>query len=108
LKKPSQRLTSFFICLDDDDAAIQETMEKIPKGDVKGKLIIDCSTVHPDTTSMTAKAIEARGGKFVACPLVCALAGPKEEVAEKTGLSVDALHQFLGMMFPGPYVAYSN
>jgi 3-hydroxyisobutyrate dehydrogenase-like beta-hydroxyacid dehydrogenase len=69
-------------------------METILKGDVKDKLIIDCSTVHPDTTSMTAKAIEARGGKFVACPmfgapsiagegqLVCVLAGPKEEVEE--------------------------
>jgi 3-hydroxyisobutyrate dehydrogenase-like beta-hydroxyacid dehydrogenase len=29
-------------------------------------------------------------------------------VAEKTGLGVDALHQFLEMMLPGPYVAYSN
>jgi 3-hydroxyisobutyrate dehydrogenase-like beta-hydroxyacid dehydrogenase len=71
-----------------NNAAIKETMEKILKGDAKGKLIIDCSTVHPDTTSMTAKAIEARGGKFVACPvseggqLVCVLTGPKEEVDE--------------------------
>jgi 3-hydroxyisobutyrate dehydrogenase-like beta-hydroxyacid dehydrogenase len=29
-------------------------------------------------------------------------------VAEKTGLGVDALHQFLEMMFPGPYEAHSN
>jgi 3-hydroxyisobutyrate dehydrogenase-like beta-hydroxyacid dehydrogenase len=75
-----------------DDAAIQETVEKIVKGNVKGKLIVDCSTVHPDTTAMAAKAIEAHGGKFVACSvfgapamakgaqLVCILAGPKEEV----------------------------
>jgi len=28
--------------------------------------------------------------------------------AEKTGLGVDAVHQFLEMVFPGPYVAYSN
>jgi 3-hydroxyisobutyrate dehydrogenase-like beta-hydroxyacid dehydrogenase len=27
---------------------------------------------------------------------------------EKTGLGVDALHQFLEMMFPGPYEAHSN
>jgi 3-hydroxyisobutyrate dehydrogenase-like beta-hydroxyacid dehydrogenase len=26
--------------------------------------------------------------------------------AEKTGLGVDALQQFLEMMFPGPYIAY--
>jgi 3-hydroxyisobutyrate dehydrogenase-like beta-hydroxyacid dehydrogenase len=158
-----------FICLG-DDAAITENLNKILEGDVKGKLIVDCSTVHPDTTAMTAKAIEANGGKFVACPvfgapamaeggqLVCVLAGPKEDVekvipyckgvigranidlggqpaekatllkvigntfilsmvetisegqvvAEKTGLGVDILHQFLEMMFPGPYAAYSN
>ena len=29
-------------------------------------------------------------------------------VAEKTGLGVDILHQFLEVMFPGPYAAYSN
>src|SRR2546423_460332 len=153
-----------------DDAAINENVEKILKGNVKGKLIVDCSTVHPDTTAMTAKAIEAHGGKFVACPvfgapamaeggqLICVLAGPKEEVekvlpyckgvmgranidfggqppekatllkvigntfilsmvetiseghvvAEKTGLGVQGLHQFIEAIFPGPYVAYSN
>jgi 3-hydroxyisobutyrate dehydrogenase-like beta-hydroxyacid dehydrogenase len=158
-----------FICLG-DDAAITENVNKMLEGDVKGKLIVDCSTVHPDTTAMTAKAIEAHGGKFVACPvfgapamadggqLVCVLAGPKAEVekvipyckgvigranidfggqpaekatllkvigntfvlsmvetisegqvvAEKTGLGADSLHQFLEVMFPGPYAAYSN
>lgn len=29
-------------------------------------------------------------------------------VAEKTGLGVDDLHQFIGAMFPSPYTAYSN
>jgi len=29
-------------------------------------------------------------------------------VAEKTGLGVDDLQQFIELMFPGPYVAYSN
>ena len=158
-----------FICLG-DDASINENVEKIVRGDINGKLIVDCSTVHPDTTAVTAKAVEARGGRFVACPvfgapamadsgqLVCVLAGPKEDVekvipyckgvmgranidlvgqpaekatllkivgntfvlsmietisegqvvAEKTGLGVDVLHQFIEMMFPGPYVAYSN
>jgi 3-hydroxyisobutyrate dehydrogenase-like beta-hydroxyacid dehydrogenase len=144
--------------------------KKLLKGNVKGKMIVACSTVYPDTTAMTAKAIEAHGGKFVACPvfaapamaesgqLICVLAGPKGEgekvipyrkgvmgrasvdfrgqppekatllkvignafilsmietigegqvVAEKTGLGVQELHQFIEMMFPGPYVAYSN
>jgi 3-hydroxyisobutyrate dehydrogenase-like beta-hydroxyacid dehydrogenase len=158
-----------FICLG-DDVAVRENVNKILEGDVKDKLIVDCSTVHPDTTATTAKAIEAHGGKFVACPvfgapamaeggqLVCVLAGPKEDVervipyckgvmgranidfggqpaekatllkvigntfilsmvetisegqvvAEKTGLGVDILHQFLEVMFPGPYAAYSD
>lgn len=158
-----------FICVA-DDAAITENVKKMLEGSVKGKLIVDCSTVHPDTTAMTAKALEAHGGKFVACPvfgapamaesgqLVCVPAGPKEDVekvvpyckgvmgraiidfsgqppekatllkvigntfilsmvetisegqvvAEKTGLGVDNLHQFLEVVFPGPYAAYSN
>ena len=158
-----------FICLG-DDASINENVEKILNGDVKGKLIVDCSTVHPDTTAKTANAIEAHGGRFVACPvfgapamaeggqLVCVVAGPKEDVekvipyckgvmgranidfggqpaekatllkvigntfilsmietisegqvvAEKTGLGVKDLHQFIEVMFPGPYVAYSS
>ena len=29
-------------------------------------------------------------------------------LAEKSGLGTDNLHQFIEMMFPGPYTAYSN
>jgi 3-hydroxyisobutyrate dehydrogenase-like beta-hydroxyacid dehydrogenase len=169
IEEAAAKADMIFICLG-DDTAVQENVEKILKGNIKDKLIVDCSTIHPNTTAMIAKTIEAHGGRFVACPvfgapamaeggqLVCVLAGPKEEVekvipyckgvigraninfggqpaekatllkvigntfilsmvetlseglvvAEKTGLGVDALHQFLEMMFPGPYVAYSN
>ena len=158
-----------FICLG-DDAAVKDTINHIVKADIKGKLLVDCSTVHPDTTKHISEAIEGQGGSFVACPvfgapamaeagqLVCVLAGKKEEVekvkpyckgvmgranidfagqepnkatllkvigntfilsmietisegmvvAEKTGLGVEDLHQFIQTMFPGPYVAYSN
>ena len=158
-----------FICLG-DDAAVKDTINHIVKGDIKGKLLVDCSTVHPDTTKHISEAIEGHGGSFVACPvfgapamadagqLVCVLAGKKEEVekvkpyckgvmgranidfsgqepnkatllkvigntfilsmietisegmvvAEKTGLGVEDLHQFIETMFPGPYAAYSN
>jgi 3-hydroxyisobutyrate dehydrogenase-like beta-hydroxyacid dehydrogenase len=158
-----------FICLG-DDIAVQDTLAKAINRDVKGKLFVDCSTIHPNTTKMVAKAVEAQGAHFVACPvfgapamadagqLVCVLAGPKEQVekvkpycqgvmgravidysgsepgkatllkvigntfilsmietiseghvvAEKTGLGVDDLHQFIETMFPGPYAAYSN
>lgn len=158
-----------FLCLG-DDAAVQDTFAIAVEGNVEGKLFVDCSTVHPDTTAEVAKSVEAQGAYFVACPvfgapamadagqLVCVLAGAKEQVdmvkpfcegvmgraiidysgsapekatllkvvgntfilsmietiseghvvAEKTGLGVDELHQFIEALFPGPYVAYSN
>ena len=80
-----------FYCLGDDDS-IKQTVDLILKSDVKGKILVDCSTIHPDTTKMEAKAIEAQGAQFVACPvfgapgmadagqLVCVLAGPKDAV----------------------------
>ncbi|KAF7189363.1 Glyoxylate/succinic semialdehyde reductase 1 [Pseudocercospora fuligena] len=159
-----------FTCLS-NDAAIEETIDaalKVPEA--KGKLFVDCSTVHPDTTDKLAKTINGAGGEFVASPvfgapamadngqLVCVLAGPKALVdkvlpyckgvmgraeikysdqphgaasrlkiigntfvlqmvealseghtlAEKSGLGVDNLHQFIETMFPGPYTAYSK
>ena len=80
-----------FTCVG-DDAAISETIDAALKGNTKGKLFVDCSTVHPDTTEELAKKILGAGAAFVACPvfgapamadngqLVCVLAGPKESV----------------------------
>jgi 3-hydroxyisobutyrate dehydrogenase-like beta-hydroxyacid dehydrogenase len=158
-----------FTCVGDDDA-INQTIDSALKGQTKGKLFVDCSTVHPDTTEGLAKKIVAAGAEFVACPvfgapamaengqLICVLAGPKESVdrvkpftkgvigkayvdfggqpvgkatllkvigntfilnmietlseghvlAEKSGLGSDNLHQFIEIMFPGPYTAYSG
>ncbi|KKY17839.1 putative 6-phosphogluconate dehydrogenase [Phaeomoniella chlamydospora] len=79
-----------FMCLG-VDAAVQSTIESAVKSDVKGKLFVDCSTIHPDTTTMISKVIEAQGGHFVACPvfgapamaqsgqLVCVVAGPADQ-----------------------------
>ena len=176
-----------FTCLG-DDPAVRDTIATATKGDVKGKLFVDCSTIHPDTTNMLAKSIEAQGASFVACPgtklfnihscpkadststvfgaqamaesgqLVCVLAGPASAVekvkpytkgvmgranidfsdqppgkathlkiigntfilnmvetlseghtlAEKSGLGNENLHQFIEIMFPGPYTVYSQ
>jgi 3-hydroxyisobutyrate dehydrogenase-like beta-hydroxyacid dehydrogenase len=80
-----------FTCVG-DDAAINETIDTALKGNPKGKVFVDCSTVHPDTTEGLAAKITAHGAEFVACPvfgapamadngqLVCVLAGPKESV----------------------------
>ena len=56
-----------FTCLG-DDKAITDTISTAMKGDVKGKLFVDCSTVHPDTTDKLAKTVEEHGAHFVACP----------------------------------------
>ncbi|KAI4176731.1 MAG: hypothetical protein LQ343_000824 [Gyalolechia ehrenbergii] len=81
-----------FTCLG-DDAAIKETVSTISEiPNIKGKLFVDCSTVHPDTTNEIAESFAAHAAEFVACPvfgapaiadagqLVCVLAGPKESV----------------------------
>jgi len=82
-----------FFCVG-DDKAIKETIETALEEDVTGKLLVDCSTVHPDTTNGLAKSINAKGAHFVACPvfgapamadsgnLVCVLAGPSIDVAK--------------------------
>jgi 3-hydroxyisobutyrate dehydrogenase-like beta-hydroxyacid dehydrogenase len=82
-----------FFCLGEDPSVL-ETLEEILKVDVKGKIIVDCSTVHPDTTMQEAKMVSDKGGSFVACPvfgapamadngqLICVLAGPQDAVAQ--------------------------
>lgn len=153
-----------------DDAAVNSTVDTILKQNVEGKTIVDCSTVHPDTTNALEKRITAAGAQFVGMPvfgapamadtgnLVCVTAGKADAVkkvlpytdgvmgratidfsdqpagnatllkvigntfilnmvnqlseghvlAEKTGLGVDNLHNFISTMFPGPYTAYSQ
>lgn len=80
-----------FTCVG-DDKAIEDTIDAALKGPAQGKLFVDCSTVHPDTTNKLAKTVNGAGAEFVACPvfgapmmadngqLVCVLAGPKAQV----------------------------
>ncbi len=169
IQEATSKADIIFYCLGEDPSVL-ETLEEIFKVDIKGKTIVDCSTVHPDTTAKEAKMVEEKGGDFVACPvfgapamadagqLICVIAGRSEAVqrvlpyckdvmgranidfsgqepskatllkvigntfivgmlntlseghvlAEKSGLGVDELHQFVEVMFPGPYTAYSN
>ncbi|KAK1078845.1 hypothetical protein LTR33_006890 [Friedmanniomyces endolithicus] len=83
-----------FTCVGDDHA-IEETITAALKSPdaAKGKLFVDCSTVHPDTTNKLANQITSAGAHFVACPvfgapamadsgnLVCVLAGPSAQTA---------------------------
>jgi len=80
-----------FTCVG-NDSDINETIDAALKGVTKGKLFVDCSTVHPETTEALGKKIMQAGAEFVACPvfgappmaesgqLVCVLAGPKASV----------------------------
>ncbi|KAI9718675.1 MAG: hypothetical protein M1828_006610 [Chrysothrix sp. TS-e1954] len=80
-----------FTCLG-DDSSINDVIATAMQSDVKGKLFVDCSTVHPDTTKTLNKIVTGKGARFVACPvfgapamaeggqLVTVLAGPKEDV----------------------------
>jgi 3-hydroxyisobutyrate dehydrogenase len=54
-----------------NDAVVKETYEKITALDIKGKTFCESSTIHPDVTKETEKAIVAKGAGFVAgtCPL---------------------------------------
>ena len=54
-----------FTCLG-DDAAVKDTIANAVKGDVNGKLFVDCSTVHPDTTNMLAESIQGQRAELVA------------------------------------------
>ena len=75
-----------------DDRASLSVLKEILSTGVKGKVIVDCSTIHPDTTNEEARAVEKEGGSFVACPvfgaakmaddgeLICVIAGPEKAV----------------------------
>jgi 3-hydroxyisobutyrate dehydrogenase-like beta-hydroxyacid dehydrogenase len=160
-----------FLCVA-NDAAVEESISAALQASTtsQGKLFVDCSTIHPDTSNKIGQQITDAGHAFVACPvfgapamadagqLIAVLAGPTKEVdrvrpfckgvmckaeinfadqpysqatklkiigntfvlgmvealsaghtlAEKSGLGVENLHQFVEVMFPGPYAAYSG
>ena len=58
-----------FSCIADDAAifGVYETAFS-EGGDIKGKLFVDCSTVHPGTTTKLEDMVTAKGGSFVASP----------------------------------------
>jgi len=77
-----------FMCLS-DDVAVTSTVDTILESNVTSKLIVDCSTIHPDTTNSLERRIKAAGANFVAMPvfgapamadagsLICVVAGQK-------------------------------
>ena len=57
-----------FTCVGDDKAML-ETITEALKSDVKGKLFVDCSTIHPDTTDKLDKMIQEAGADLIAMPV---------------------------------------
>ncbi|KAI9843218.1 MAG: hypothetical protein M1838_002731 [Thelocarpon superellum] len=97
------------------DQDILEVLDIISRGcSMVKKLFVDCSTVHPDTTTKVAKIIDGHGAAFVACPgntLILSMVEALSEghvVAEKSGLGVENLQKFVDALFGGPYSAYSK
>jgi len=52
-----------------NDAAAKEAVATVLQSDVKGKLIVECSTIHPDTTKQIAEDVVAKGGEYITCPI---------------------------------------
>jgi 3-hydroxyisobutyrate dehydrogenase-like beta-hydroxyacid dehydrogenase len=170
--KPSDII---FICVG-DDAAVENIVDTVLGSveDIKGKLLVDMSTIHPDTTRKLNTQIRARGASFVSCPifgvpamadaglLICVPSGHKRDVskilpytvgvmaranidlsyddndttqdigkgstfklignsfilsfveqlgegltlAEKSGIGIDPVKQWMELMFPGPLPKY--
>jgi 3-hydroxyisobutyrate dehydrogenase-like beta-hydroxyacid dehydrogenase len=68
LEEGVDRANIVFTCLSNDEA-IREIIGLALKVDVSGKLFVDCSTIHPDTSESIAKDIIAKGGQFVCAPV---------------------------------------
>ncbi|KAI9839304.1 MAG: hypothetical protein M1819_003299 [Sarea resinae] len=51
-----------------DDAALTGIIDKAVTENLEGKLFVECSTVHPDTTAKVAETVHKKGAFFVASP----------------------------------------
>lgn len=80
-----------FTCIANDEA-VKEVIATALQSNVTGKLFVECSTIHPDSTQSIADDIISKGAEFVAVPvfgapaaadagqLIAVLAGPKKSV----------------------------
>ncbi|PYI36703.1 oxidoreductase [Aspergillus indologenus CBS 114.80] len=93
--------TIIFICVGDDAAldAIIDTLTSTEDLDLTAKLLVDCSTVHPDTSRRIAGTLTERGADFVACPVfgapAAADAGQLVVVPAGPPAAIDRLAPFL-------------
>ncbi|KAK7993531.1 hypothetical protein PG989_006912 [Apiospora arundinis] len=58
-----------FISSSADDAVISIVDQIVQSGDVEGKVVVDTTTVHPDTTRAVAATLKSKGAHFAAMPV---------------------------------------
>ena len=68
-----------------DDAAVIGVVQELARGDLAGRLIVDTSTVGPDTLRAQANAIAAAGGAALDAPIS---GGPDMVAAGKAGFYI--------------------
>ena len=71
LEQAVKRADIIFSCLTNDNAVKTVLGGLVSKqgSDVKGKIFVECSTIHPDTTEAVAKDVKAGGAEFIASPV---------------------------------------
>lgn len=68
VKELVEKCDIVFSCISNDKAVTDLGNDLVSAG-VKGKLIVDCSTIHPDTTVKVAQEVTGAGGEFIAAPV---------------------------------------
>lgn len=102
LSEAVQDASVIFICVGDDPAVEQiiAGILDIKDANLSSKVIVDCSTVHPDTSRKTQTAITERAGaSFVACPVFgapnMAVAGQLVVIPAGPAEAIDRIRPFL-------------
>ncbi|KAL3457486.1 hypothetical protein BJX64DRAFT_280577 [Aspergillus heterothallicus] len=90
-----------FICVG-DDSALDQIINNITSDtsvSLKDKIIVDCSTVHPDTSRRTHATLASHGAYFIACPVFgapnAADAGQMVVIPAGNPASIDTIKPFL-------------
>ncbi|PWY66035.1 UDP-Glycosyltransferase/glycogen phosphorylase [Aspergillus sclerotioniger CBS 115572] len=90
--------TIIFICVG-DDAALEAVISGLPTTSLSSKIIVDCSTVHPDTSRKAQSTLASHGASFIACPVfgapAAATAGQLIVVPAGDASSIDRIKPFL-------------
>jgi 3-hydroxyisobutyrate dehydrogenase len=82
-----------------DDAAVRETLDRLARLDLSGRLVVETSTVSPAVVRAAAPAIEAAGGRLIDAPIS---GGPEMVAAGTIGLFVGGAAKMSPASRPSP------